>query len=25
MTRMGNSISPWGYPLPEAPHPQPLA
>lgn len=25
MTRMGNSISPWGYQLPETPHPQSLA
>ncbi len=25
LARMGNSISPWGYPLPETPHQQPLA
>lgn len=25
LARLGNSISPWGYPLPEASHPQPLA
>ena len=25
MTRIGKSISPWGYPLPETTHSQPLA
>lgn len=25
MARLGNSISPWGYPLPETTHPQPMA
>jgi len=25
LARLGNSISPWGYPMPETPHPQPLA
>lgn len=25
LARLGNSISPWGYPLPETPHPQSMA
>lgn len=25
LARLGNSISPWGYPLPETSHPQPVA